>query len=138
MFGLALHFLMGIEEITAGINFCVKTVLRIGVALLGVLITIHDVSSIGYKMAIVLGFGVCLTILLGVALEVASILSQTKENERYMLMTIVCVTLLSTVAMVCYPITISLFALNPQQHGVFFWGGNDQRCCSSSCSRNDT
>jgi uncharacterized integral membrane protein (TIGR00698 family) len=140
---------MEIEGITAGINFCAKTVLRIGVALLGVRITINDISSIGYKAAIVLGCGVCLTILLGIvlarllkcktdegiltgasvgicgasaALAVASILPQTKENERFTLMTIVGVTLLSTVAMVCYPIVISLFTLNPQQQGVFLGG----------------
>lgn len=149
MFGLALHFLMEIEGITAGINFCAKTVLRAGVALLGVRITIGDISSIGYKVAILIGSGVCLTIILGfalarlmkcktdegiltgasvgicgasAALAVASILPQTKENERYTLMTVVGVTLLSTVAMVCYPIAISLFTFSPIQQGVFLGG----------------
>lgn len=149
MFGLALHFLMEIPDVTAGINFCAKTVLRVGVALLGVRITLGEISSIGYKTAIVVGCAVCLTILLGIvlakimgrnadegiltgasvgicgasaALAVASILPQTEENERYTLLTIVGVTILSTVAMVCYPLIISLTTFNPQQQGIFLGG----------------
>lgn len=149
MFGLALHFLMEIPDITPGINFCAKTVLRIGVALLGVRITISEISTIGYKTALVVGLGMCLTILLGTilaklmkrkidegfltgasvgicgasaAMAVASILPQTKENERYTLMVIVGVTLLSTLTMICYPILINMTSLTLQQQGIFLGG----------------
>lgn len=149
IFGLALHFLMDIPEITPGINFCAKTILRMGVALLGVRITVGEVSAIGYKTAVVVGLGMCLTIALGVilaklmgrkmdegfltgasvgicgasaAMAVASILPQTKENERYTLMVIVGVTLLSTIAMICYPIAINMTSLTLQQQGIFLGG----------------
>ena len=149
MFGLALHFLMELPELTPGINFCAKTVLRIGVALLGVRITIGEITAIGYKTALVVGLGMCLTIYLGVilakllkckidegiltgasvgicgasaAMAVSSILPQTKENESYTLMTIVGVTLLSTLTMICYPIAINMTALSLQQQGVFLGG----------------
>lgn len=53
------------------------------------------------------------------ALAVASVLPQTRENERHTLLVVVGVTILSTVAMVLYPIFTQWMAWTPLQSGFF-------------------
>jgi uncharacterized integral membrane protein (TIGR00698 family) len=149
MIGLSLHFLSLQDSTRVGINFCAKTVLRIGVALLGIRITLGQVSHLGMSVGLVLVFAVALTIGSGLllarwlkrpveegilsggsvgicgasaAMAISSVLPQTKENERFTLLAVVGVTVLSTAAMVLYPFFLQLLGLLPVQSGIFLGG----------------
>ncbi|MDT4833617.1 hypothetical protein FQZ97_672330 [compost metagenome] len=147
LIGLAFHFLSRDPKIRPGIDFCGRTLLRAGVALLGLRITFTQISALGWGTGALTALGVASTIALGLllahllrrpvaeglvsgcavgicgasaALAVSSVLPQTRENERFTLLAVVGVTLLSTLAMVLYPLASSLMGLTPAQAGVFF------------------
>lgn len=149
LMGLAFHFLHGNPQISAGVDFCGRTLLRVGVALLGARITIEQVVHLGWKTAAVIACAVVLTILCGVvmsrvmgrrleegvlsggavaicgasaALAISSVLPQSRENERITLLNVVGVTVFSTFAMVAYPFLLRLIDLNPTQSGIFLGG----------------
>jgi uncharacterized integral membrane protein (TIGR00698 family) len=149
LFGLAFHFLNSHPQTAKGIGFCGRVVLRIGVALLGARITFSQVAHLGLETAAVIVFAVLLTIGLGVllarwlkcsrdegllsgsavaicgasaALAVSSVLPQTKENERFTLLAVVGVTVLSTLSMILYPFALKLIGLEPAQGGIFLGG----------------
>lgn len=147
LIGLAFHFLSRDPTIRPGIDFCGRTLLRAGVALLGLRITVAQVTALGWATGVLALLGVASTIGLGLllartlrrptaeglvsgcavgicgasaALAVSSVLPQTKENERFTLLAVVGVTLLSTLAMVVYPLVARLAGMSPAQAGVFF------------------
>lgn len=149
LIGLSLHFLSLQESTRNGINFCAKTVLRVGVALLGIRITLGQVSQLGMSVGVLLVLAVALTIGSGVllarwlkrpieegilsggsvgicgasaAMAISSVLPQTKENERFTLLAVVGVTVLSTTAMVLYPFFMHLLDLSSMQSGIFLGG----------------
>lgn len=149
LFGLAFHFLHKYAEIKPGVDFCGRTVLRVGVALLGARITVGQVVHLGLGVAFVVFSGLVLTILFGVwlagrlgrsreegllsggsvaicgasaALAISAALPQTKENQRFTLLAVVSVTVLSTVAMVLYPMLIQWFELAQTPAGIFLGG----------------
>jgi uncharacterized integral membrane protein (TIGR00698 family) len=149
LLGLALHSLFKQDSNQAGIQFCARTVLRLGVGLLGVRITLGQVSDLGIEVGLVLVAAVALTLVTGVllarwlrrpmsegllsggavgicgasaALAIASVLPPTRDNERFTLLVVVGVTLLSTVAMVLYPFFLNTLALTPLASGVFLGG----------------
>ena len=147
--GLAFHFLLANPQVKPGINFCCRTVLRFGVALLGARITLTQVVKLGVGSAVTIIVAVVLTVLLGVllsrclkrpreegllsgaavaicgasaALAVSSVLPQTKENERFTLLAVIGVTVLSTLAMIIYPFFLTLMDLSPEQSGILLGG----------------
>ena len=149
LIGLSFHFLMGHPQVKPGIDFCGRTVLRFGVALLGARITLTQVLKLGAGSALAIVLAVVLTIACGVllarwmrrpleegllsgcavgicgasaALAVSSVLPQTKEAERFTLLAVVGVTVLSTVAMVVYPFSLQWLGLTPEQSGIFLGG----------------
>jgi uncharacterized integral membrane protein (TIGR00698 family) len=146
LLGLTLHFLSTNERLSPGLAYCSRVALRTGVALLGARITIHQVKDLGLVTAGGIALGVALTIGMGLllakllhrdreegvisgcavgicgasaALAVSAVLPHTHENEKFTLLTVVGVTLLSTVAMVVYPIGLSIAGIQPHQSGVF-------------------
>jgi uncharacterized integral membrane protein (TIGR00698 family) len=146
LIGLALHFLYLNETVKPGIDFCAKTVLRLGVAFLGIRITFADIGAIGLNTGLMVMFAVGATVCLGfflakflklspdfgliaggsvgicgasAALAVASVLPKTKENERFTLLVVVGVTVLSTIAMVLYPFALQLLNISSLPAGIF-------------------
>jgi uncharacterized integral membrane protein (TIGR00698 family) len=144
--GLSLHFLYLNETVKPGIDFCAKTILRLGVAFLGIRITFADISAIGFNTGAMVIFAVAATVCLGyclakflklspdfgliaggsvgicgasAALAVASVLPKTKENERFTLLVVVGVTVLSTIAMVLYPFALQMLEISPMFAGIF-------------------
>jgi len=147
--GLSFHFLKSHPQVMPGIDFCGRTVLRLGVALLGVRITLTQVAELGVVTAVVVAFALATTVVFGVmlarwlgrsreeglisggavaicgasaALALSSVLPQNKETERFTLLTVVGVTVLSTVAMVVYPFALGLLQLQSKQAGIFLGG----------------
>jgi uncharacterized integral membrane protein (TIGR00698 family) len=149
LIGLSLHFLTEQSKLKPGIDFCSRTLLRLGVALLGMRITVSQVVELGLGTALVAALALGATILFGLllarllrvspaqgvlsggavavcgasaAMAISSVLPATKENERFTLLTVVGVTLLSTVALVLYPFVLSLLPLSPRAAGVVLGG----------------
>jgi uncharacterized integral membrane protein (TIGR00698 family) len=125
------------------------TVLRTGVALLGLRITIAQVEALGWHtillvvgtvaltlaagiaVAKALGLGAALGTLTGgavaicgasAALAIASILPKHKNAERDASFTVIGVTTLSTLAMIVYPIVVASLGLDHRGAGVFLGG----------------
>lgn len=149
LIGLSFHFLMSHPQIKKGVDFCGRTVLRCGVALLGARITFDQVSQLGLGTALVvalalactIGFGVLLAKWMGrpaadgvltggsvaicgasAAMAISSVLPQTKDNERFTLLVVVGVTVLSTIAMVIYPFSLQLLGFSAQTSGIVLGG----------------
>lgn len=149
LIGLAFHFLITHPQMKIGVDFCGRTLLRLGVALLGARITFEQISNLGVAtgvmiavaLASTIGFGMLLARWLGrpasqglltggavaicgasAALAISSVLPQTRDNERFTLLVVVGVTVLSTLAMVIYPFSVLTLELTPQAAGIFLGG----------------
>jgi uncharacterized integral membrane protein (TIGR00698 family) len=146
LLGIAVNFLAQDPRCAPGIDFASRSVLRIGVALLGARITLAQVQSLGGAALALTALAVVLTIACGVllarsarlspafgaltggsvaicgasaALAIASVLPRHPDHERDTVMTVVAVTTLSTIAMVLYPVIAATFGLGEHLSGVF-------------------
>jgi uncharacterized integral membrane protein (TIGR00698 family) len=149
LLGLALHFMSEDKRCKPGIAFASSTLLRMGVALLGLRLTIDHLVALGWEVATVLFIAVALTVALGAglarffklpeslglliggataicgasaALAISSVLPKTANLERDTALTIVGVTTLSTVAMVLYPLLTQWLGFSAEQAGMFLGG----------------
>jgi uncharacterized integral membrane protein (TIGR00698 family) len=148
-FGVAFHYLCADPKAKPGIEFCSRNVLRLGVGLLGARITASQIAGLGWSTAAIVVAAVITTLLVGyflgkrlglnraqgvlsggsvaicgasAALAISSVLPRTKESERFTLVVVVTVTVLSTVAMVIYPLIARAFSLPPELAGLFLGG----------------
>jgi uncharacterized integral membrane protein (TIGR00698 family) len=146
LLGLAMNFLSGDGPCQLGIEFTSRTVLRVGVALLGLRITLGQVVELGWQplaivvIAVVLTIGVSMVVakvmgfqsLFGLlsggataicgasaALALAAALPNHPLKERATLFTVIGVSALSTLAMIAYPMLAQWFGLDPRAAGVF-------------------
>lgn len=149
LLGIAMHFLMDYDKCVPGINFSSKTILRIGVSLLGFRITVDQIMSLGSDIVFVVLLGVILTISLGAllgriagygssfgiltggsvgicgasaAMAISTVIPSHKDHERNTTFIVLTVTALSTVAMVIYPILSVSLDLDKFEAGVFLGG----------------
>lgn len=149
LFGLAFHFLYQDARCRPGIEFCARTLLRIGVALLGARITLAQIGQLGIgplataviAIASAIALGAWLARRLGLsidfgllcgaavsicgasaALAVAAVMPKTQDNERHTLLTVVGVTGLSTLAMIAYPLLARVLRLDDTGAGIFLGG----------------
>ncbi len=149
LLGIAFHFLAEEGVCVKGIEFTARTVLRFGVALLGVRISIDLLIGLGPSMISLTVIGVILTILFGLggaavlgrgwrlglltggavaicgasaAMAIAAVLPANEHSERNLLFTVLGVTVLSTIAMIAYPIITQTLGLDLMQTGVFLGG----------------
>lgn len=146
LLGMALSFLSEEDSCCPGINFSSSALLRLGVALLGLRISFAQVQSIGAANLVVISAAVALTMLLGVllagrlkrsrdfglltggsvaicgasaAMAIATVLPGHPDREKQVVFTVLCVTTLSTIAMIAYPILVTQFGMSPKNAGVF-------------------
>lgn len=146
LFGMALHFLSDNEKCRPGIEFTARTILRIGVALLGARMTYAQIEGLGIgpvllvilTVSTVIISGVVIARLLGLprdlgllsggavaicgasaALALSAVMPRHENHERNTILTVVGVTTLSTVAMVTYPLVVSVLQLPDTQAGLF-------------------
>lgn len=146
LLGMAMNFLSEVERCREGISFASRTVLRLGVALLGFRITLQQVAALGWKpVALVIGV-VTVTILLSIwlakkmgfkaefgllsggataicgasaAMAISAALPHHERKERATGFTIIGVSTLSTIAMIIYPAISNLFGFDDHLAGVF-------------------
>lgn len=149
LLGIAFHFLAEEGRCISGIDVTARTVLRFGVALLGVRISIDLLIGLGTSMIALVIAGVILTILFGLlgarllgqswrfalltggavaicgasaAMAIGAVLPKNKHSESNLIFTVLGVTVLSTMAMIIYPPITSFADLDPQATGVFLGG----------------
>lgn len=145
LIGLAFHFLSDDPRTAEGLAFTSRTILRLGVALLGLRISFQTVASLGPAPLLVVVGGVAATILFGLglarlmrqttafgfltggsvaicgasaAMAIAAILPPSPDRERNLSFTVISVTLMSTLAMVLYPILASELGLDAATSGL--------------------
>ena len=146
LLGMALNFLAEEGRCLPGIQLASTLVLRTGVALLGLRITVAQVQALGWGTIALVVASVALTITAGVvlartlklgsafgtltggavaicgasaALAIASILPKHKHAERDASFTVIGVTAMSTLAMILYPIVVAMLGWDHHAAGIF-------------------
>ncbi|UXJ55323.1 YeiH family protein [Pseudomonas citronellolis] len=149
LLGLALNFLSADGTCKAGIEFTAREVLRLGVALLGIRITLGQIAALGWQPVAMVVVLVAVTILVSIAaaramgfnslfgllsggataicgasaaLALAAALPAHEKKEKATLFTVLGVSALSTLAMILYPMIAHALGLGPQQAGMFLGG----------------
>ncbi|GAB4227329.1 MAG: putative sulfate exporter family transporter [Methyloligellaceae bacterium] len=147
LLGMAFNFLSEGGRCAPGISLASSQVLRLGVALLGLGLTVDQVVAYGLETVLLVAGSVLLTLgsglvfsrLLGrgwrlglltggavgicgasAALAIASVLPKNAYSERNTIFTVIAVTTLSTLAMVVYPVIATVLGLDHTQSGIFF------------------
>lgn len=149
LLGIALHFLSEEGRTVSGIVFSSKTILRIGVAILGARVSVELLYNLGGALISLVVVGVVSTIAFGLivsrftkfdwrfafltggsvaicgasaAMAISAILPKDKNKEQNLIFTVLGVTVLSTIAMIVYPIIVEYLGFNAKQSGVFLGG----------------
>ena len=149
LLGMAVNFLSDDDRCKPGIEFVARQVLRWGVALLGLKISIAQVQSMGWPPVLMVVLGVTFTICVGVvmarwmgfktffgllsggavgicgasaALAIAAAFPNHPQKDRATLFVVISVSTLSTMAMVIYPMLVRWAGLDPTQAGIFLGG----------------
>lgn len=146
LLGMAMNFLGEVDRCKAGISFASRTLLRVGVAMLGFRITLWQIADLGWQPVALVISVVVLTIFTSIwvarrmgfdplfglltggataicgasaALALSAAIPQDKLKQRDTAFTIMGVSILSTVAMILYPAATSLLGLNDRLAGIF-------------------
>jgi uncharacterized integral membrane protein (TIGR00698 family) len=149
LLGMAMNVLADGGRCLPGIELASRSVLRIGVALLGVRITLAQIAALGWPPVVLvaiavvatigvsmlvaraLGFNVLFGLLSGgataicgasAALALAAALPAHPGKERATLFTVIGVSTLSTAAMIVYPMLARALGLAPVDTGIFLGG----------------
>ena len=146
LFGIALQFVSEQDRPKAGIAFASRTILRFGVALLGLRISADLALSLGLDVLIMIVGVVVATILFGLfcarffgfrqkfaflsagsvaicgasaAMAISAILPKDERTDERLVFTVVGVTILSTIAMILYPVLAAKLGFSDFETGIF-------------------
>jgi uncharacterized integral membrane protein (TIGR00698 family) len=146
LFGISLNFLADDPRCAPGIALSARTLLRLGVALLGLRISFGMVGALGWPIVIMvilmvpatIGFGLVASRFFGfryrfaflsagavaicgasAALAIAAILPKDEKSDDRLVFTVVGVTILSTIAMIVYPIVSGLLGFDDVTAGIY-------------------
>ena len=146
LFGISLNFLGETPNCGPGIGFGAKTLLRLGVALLGLRISFDMVGALGWPIVAMvvlmvpatIGFGFVVSRIFGfryrfaflsagavaicgasAALAIAAILPKDERSDDRLVFTVVGVTILSTVAMILYPVLSQVLGFDDVTAGIY-------------------
>ncbi len=149
LLGIAVSFLGEEGKTVEGIGFAARTLLRLGVALLGVRVSMTLMLGLGWDLIALVIAGVLLTIGFGLsiarffghkwrfafltagsvaicgasaAMAISAILPKDERSEERLIFTVMGVTVLSTIAMIAYPILVRTLGMNEIAGGVFLGG----------------
>jgi len=148
--GLLLHVLFAVKPLKKGINWSSRGLLYIGVALMGLRIDFTDLSQAGFMApALVLltlvgtlygGFLIArafgqskdFSILMSGAVAICGVsaaaaicaaLDECESRDEELAISIAGITVLSTIAMIAYPVISHLLGLNDLEAGILMGGG---------------
>lgn len=146
LFGISLNFLGTEDRSKPGIEFGSRQLLRIGVALLGMRISGDVLTMLGWQVVLLVVFAVVATITFGLAITrlfgfryrfgflsagavaicgasaamaIAAVLPKDERSEERLIFTVVSVTLLSTLAMIVYPVISAAVGFDDRTTGIF-------------------
>lgn len=146
LFGIALNFLSQDEQCQPGITFSARTVLRFGIALMGMRISFDMAADLGWGIVCLIIGVVIATILFGLAvarffghghrfaflsagavaicgasaaMAISAILPRDERSEERLTFTVVGVTILSTFAMITYPILVDALGYDEKIAGIY-------------------
>ncbi|MDJ0927347.1 MAG: putative sulfate exporter family transporter [Gammaproteobacteria bacterium] len=149
LLGMAISFLGEDARCGPGIDFCATSVLRLGVALLGLRITASHLLDLGWLPAMLVVVAVVLTTAFGTllvrplrlstelgvltggavaicgasaAIAISAVLPKRENADKELVFAIVGVTALSTLAMIIYPAIAGSLGLGDEEAGVFLGG----------------
>ena len=149
LLGIAVSFLGEEGKTVPGIAFSARTLLRLGIAFLGVRVSMGVMMGLGWQLIALVAGGVVATICFGLlvarafghkwrfalltagsvaicgasaAMAISAILPRDERSEERLIFTVMGVTVLSTIAMIAYPILVNLLELDANQAGVFLGG----------------
>ncbi|TVQ34931.1 MAG: putative sulfate exporter family transporter [Geminicoccaceae bacterium] len=145
LIGMAFHFLSTDAKCQAGIDFTAKRLLRVGVALLGVRVTLDQIFALGLGPVLLVIACLVATLAVGVviarafgrgrafgiltggavaicgasaALAISAALPRYAGKDRDTLFTVIAVATLSTVAMVLYPVLFAVLGFDDVESGI--------------------
>jgi uncharacterized integral membrane protein (TIGR00698 family) len=143
--GMALSSVGALPVMLPGLSFCVKTILRWSVALMGVRVALADIAALGLSSAIITVAAMVVTVICGFALArlakqpvgfgaligvgtavcgasatlaVSAVVPNYRGKETDIVFVIVALNALATLAMVSYPPICALLGFDPQTTGV--------------------
>ncbi len=149
LFGMILHFMSKNELTKDGVQFTSRSILRIGVALIGARIAISDFTSLGVSVIAFIIAVTILIIILGIllakifgadkeqgiliggataicgasaALAISATMKNSKSLEQNTLIAVIGVTSIGTIAMITYPLIINMLGLNDYEAGILIGG----------------
>lgn len=144
LLGMAFNFLHVDTSCRIGVDFAARFILRLGVGLLGIRIVFDDLAQIGLAGAASIVVFIVVTIAVGflaapllgrqwrlaimtggavaicgasAALAIAAVIPANEKTEQNTLFTVMVVTMLSTIAMVLYPLLFQALGFNDLQQG---------------------
>jgi len=145
LLGISFHFMSDEPRSATGIDFAARTLLRVGVGLLGVRVTFDQIGALGAKPILIILGCVAATIAFGLAaarltrrhwsfgiltggavaicgasaaLAISAVLPRRHLREKDVLFTVIAVTGLSTLAMIAYPVLFSTLGFSEQEIGL--------------------
>ncbi len=149
LMGMALNFMSKASLTKDGVQYTSRSILRIGVALIGARIMISDFTALGAPIitlvilttiAIII-FGVLLARVIGAdkeqglliagataicggsaALAIAASMPNSKDLEKNTLIAVIGVTAIGTIAMILYPLIIAILGFNDYEAGILIGG----------------
>jgi uncharacterized integral membrane protein (TIGR00698 family) len=149
LLGMSMNFLSAQEQCRPGIDLAARGVLRVGVALLGLRITLGQIAALGWHPVVLVVVTLVTTILVSMfvaralgfqglfglltggataicgasaALALSAALPAHPQKERATLFTVIGVSVLSTLAMIVYPMIVRALHMEPVEAGVFLGG----------------
>lgn len=146
LFGMSVNFLADDSKCKAGIQWCSRDLLRFGVALLGLRLTLEQITDLGWQPVVLVISLVVVTISLSMlvarlmgfqsifgmltggataicgasaAMALAAALPSHPQKEKALLFTVIGVSTLSTAVMILYPILCTALGYNDTMAGIF-------------------
>ena len=146
LLGMAFYFLSKNPRTRSGVQFGSRTVLRLGVALLGARITLAQIIELGPAPILIVIGAIILTILFGrifssalkldramglltagataicgasAALAISAVMPKHDKLARHTIFTVIAVTAPSTLAMIIYPLIVEAIGFDNTQKGIF-------------------
>jgi uncharacterized integral membrane protein (TIGR00698 family) len=149
LLGMAFHEFSAARRQQPGVDLSARTLLRLGIGLLGAGMTLDQVSALGAPVAALIVLAVATTLALvagcvralrlpwrlgliaggataicgaAAALAIAAALPRDRDIDAKTVAVVVCATTLSTLAMLLYPLLCTALALPPALAGLFLGG----------------
>ncbi len=146
LMGMAAHSAFETDSpVAAGVQFSAQAILKLGVALLGARISFELVAALGWPVVLLVSTAIVATIGAGIligrlagqplafsvltagavsicgasaAVAISAALPKSERSEQDLLFTIMTVTILSTVAMILYPVALGAMGFDDQVTGA--------------------